>query len=93
MRSRFLLTLVVILTTFGAVLLSVSFDDLSESDAAYIQGMLKESPEGLSGHRDLLAMPLPLVAGAPNKSRYATGSATTAPSPALVCPSSCVLLC
>jgi hypothetical protein len=93
MKSRFLLTLIVILTTFGAVFVSVCFDDLNEYDAAYIQGeMLKESSESLSGHRDRQAIPLPLVSAASNKNSHATAVAMTT-SPTLVCLFSCVLLC
>jgi len=94
MRSRFLLILVVILTTFGAVLVAACFDDLNEYDAAYIQDeMLNESSESLSVRWERKAIPLPLVAAASNKSSYATGSEAMATSPTRVCLSSCVLLC
>ena len=93
MNIKMLRAFVLVLTAFVAVSLFVCFDDLNEFEGGYIQGeMLKESSESLTvpANRQTIGIAMAAISA---QRRYPPGSAAVTKSPALVCLSTCVLLC
>jgi hypothetical protein len=93
MKLKFLRTLVLALAAFVAVSVFATTDDFKELEAGYIQGeMLKASAEGLTPSfvRELVRL-APLASSGRRKYPHTTLVATK--SPALICLSTCVLLC
>jgi len=93
MKRKFLRTLVFVLTAFAAVSVLVCTDEFKEFEVGYIQGeMLKTSAEGLTARPDRQVV-YPTLAAVSGRSQYPHGSAALTKSSALVCLSTCVLLC
>ena len=93
MKRKFLRTLVLVVAAFAALSVFVCADSLNEFEGGYIQGeMLKESSQSLTvpANRQTTGLAMAAVSG---QRRYPPNSAAVKKSLALVCLSTCVLLC
>ena len=94
MRTRSLHTLIVALAALAAVFMVVSPDDLREYESAYVrQEVLRESAESIATHRDPHVVVGSTQFGSSSQHRRAPRAAAMTASLALVCLSTCVLLC
>jgi hypothetical protein len=93
MKTKFLQTLVLVLTALVAVSAFVCADGSREYEVDYFQAeMLKESPESLTARPAPQALYHLPVADS-GRSHHSRGSGAVTKSTALVCLSTCVLLC
>ncbi len=84
----------VVLASFGAVLLVVGPDDLWEYEAGYTQSeMLKQSSQGIPTHRDRQAVCSSPLAASSKSACSRSSAARVTSSPVVVSLSTCVLLC
>jgi hypothetical protein len=92
-NGRFLRVLMLVVAVFAAASAFVCTDGFREYEVGYVQGeMLKASSDSFTARPDRKAV-YPVLVVIPGRSRFSSGSVVLLKSPALVCLSTCVLLC